>query len=165
VDLAGRSFGYVRGFAWADVEVGGTRFRFVTTHLESEGSEAAQAQAVELLAGPAAASADPVVIAGDLNSLADPPDPAYAVLTDAGFADTWRPEAGPGLTFGLSETVRDDQPSFERRIDYVLARGLRPEQLEQTPGEVTGDEPADRDPTTGLWPSDHAGVVVRLAIG
>jgi endonuclease/exonuclease/phosphatase family metal-dependent hydrolase len=165
VDLAGAAFGYVRGFAWADVEVGGTRLRFVTTHLESDSAEVARAQAVELLAGPAAASADPVVIVGDLNSLADPPDPAYAVLTDAGFADTWRPEAGPGNTFGLTERVRDDAPSFERRIDYVLARGLGPERLDQAQGEVTGDEPADRDPATGLWPSDHAGVVVRLAIG
>ncbi|HLL61437.1 MAG TPA: endonuclease/exonuclease/phosphatase family protein [Propionibacteriaceae bacterium] len=165
VDLAGATFGYVRGFAWADVGAGGTRFRFVTTHLESESPEVAQAQATELLAGPAAATAEPVVLVGDLNSVADPPDPAYAVLTDGGFADTWRPDAGPGLTFGLTETVNDHQPSFEWRIDYVLARGLTSQQLEQSQGEVTGDEPADRDPATGLWPSDHAGVVVRLAIG
>ena len=165
VDLAGAAFGYVRGFAWADVEAEGTRFRFVTTHLESQSPEVAQAQAVELLAGPATATADPTVVAGDLNSVADPPDPAYAVLTGGGFADTWRPEAGPGFTFGLTETVNDGQPSFERRIDYVLARGLSPEQLEQSRGEVTGDEPADRDAATGLWPSDHAGVVVTLAVG
>ncbi len=164
-DLAGASFGYVRGYAWADVEAAGTRFRFVTTHLESESPEVTQAQAVELLAGPAAATADPVVIAGDLNSDADPPDTAYAALTGAGFADTWRPDAGPGWTFGLTEAVDDAEPSFERRIDYVLARGLTSRQLEQSQGEVTGDEPPDRDPATGLWPSDHAGVVVRLAIG
>jgi len=164
-DLAGASFGYVRGFAWADVEVGGTRFRFVTTHLESGSPQVAQAQAVELLAGPAAETAEPVVLAGDLNSAADPPDPAYAVLAGGGFADTWGPEAGPGFTFGLTETVQDGEPSFERRIDYVLARGLGPQQLEQSQGEVTGDELADRDPATRLWPSDHAGVVVRLEIG
>ena len=29
-------------------------------------------------------------------------------------------------------------------------------------GEVTGDELGDRDSATGLWPSDHAGVVLRL---
>ena len=65
----------------------------------------------------------------------------------------------------MTETVQDREPSFERRIDYVLARGLSPEQLEQSQGEVTGDELADRDPATGLWPSDHAGLVMRLAIG
>ena len=165
VDLAGGQFGYVRGFAWADVEAGGTRFRFVTTHLESEDPAVTHAQAVELLTGPAAATAEPVVIAGDLNSDADPPDPAYAVLTGGGFGDTWRPEAGPGWTFGLTEAVDDAEPSFERRIDYVLVRGLPPRQLEQSRAEVTGDEPPDRDPATGLWPSDHAGLVVRLAIG
>jgi hypothetical protein len=25
-----------------------------------------------------------------------------------------------------------------------------------------GNDLADRDPSTGLWPSDHAGVVLRL---
>ena len=165
VDLAGSPFAFVRGFVWAGVEVGGTRFRFVTTHLESESSEVARAQAAELLSGPAVATTEPVVLAGDLNSAADPPDPAYAVLTDGGFADTWRTTAGPGFTFGLTETLADEVPSFERRIDYVLARGLPAGSLEQSSGETTGDESADRDPGTGLWPSDHAGLVMTLRIG
>ncbi len=165
VGLAGVVFGYHRGFVWADVEVGDRRFRFVTTHLESGSPEVAQAQAVELLALPVSATAEPVVLVGDLNAEADPPDPAYAVLTGAGFADTWPREAGPGATFGLTETVRDEGSSFERRIDYVLARGLSPQQLERSQGQLTGNQLADRDPATGLWPSDHAGVVVRLAIG
>jgi hypothetical protein len=29
-------------------------------------------------------------------------------------------------------------------------------------GEVTGDEPAAKDALTGLWPSDHAGVVLTI---
>ncbi len=66
VDLAGAAFAYVRGYVWAAVEVDGARFRFVTTHLESENPEVTQAQAVELLAGPAAATAEPVLIAADL---------------------------------------------------------------------------------------------------
>ena len=153
------------GTSGPHVEVDGARFRFVTTHLESENPEVTQAQAVELLAGPAAATAEPVLIAADLNAEAEPPDPAYAVLTGGGFADTWRPGAGSGFTFGLTETLKDAEPSFERRIDYVLARGLASGSLEQNQGEVTGDELGDRDPGTGLWPSDHAGVVARLAIG
>ena len=165
VDLAGGRFTYVRGYVWAAVEIGGAQFRFVTTHLESEDPAVTQAQSVELLTGSAAATAEPVVIAGDLNSDADPPDAAYAVLTGVGFADTWRPDAGSGATFGLTETLQDVGPSFERRIDYVLARGLASGSLEKNQGEVTGDELADRDPATGLWPSDHAGVVARLVIG
>ena len=115
---------YVRGYAWADVEAAGTRFRFVTTHLESENPEVTQAQAVELLAGPAAATAEPVVIAGDLNSDADPPDTAYAALTGVGFADTWRPDAGSGWTFGLTEAV-DDVGTQLRAADRLRA-GPRP---------------------------------------
>jgi hypothetical protein len=34
--------------------------------------------------------------------------------------------------------------------------------LEVDRGDITGDEVSDRDPATGLWPSDHAGVVLRL---
>lgn len=29
-------------------------------------------------------------------------------------------------------------------------------------GEITGEDPNDRDAASGLWPSDHAGVVLRL---
>ena len=75
VDLAGSPFAFVRGFVWADVEVAGTGFRFVTTHLESESPEVARAQAAELLAGPAVATTEPVVLAGDLNSAATRPTP------------------------------------------------------------------------------------------
>ena len=46
----------------------------------------------------------------------------------------------------------------------MLARGLPADQLAASRGEVTGDEPADRDPGTGLWPSDHAGVVTELPL-
>ena len=46
--------------------------------------------------------------------------PAAASPTPGG------PTPAPGFTFGLTETLDDAGPSFERRIDYVLARGLAP---------------------------------------
>ena len=73
---------------------------------------------------PAAATAEPVLIAGDLNSEADPPDPAYAVLTGGGFADTWRPDAGSGVTFGLTETA--DRRRAQLRAADRLRAGPRP---------------------------------------
>jgi hypothetical protein len=132
-----------------------------------------------LLAGAAADRPGLTVIACDCNSdppnqTASSPDPvppatAYSRLTGTGgFADTWvaqRSAAGPGFTFGFGEDLRDRAPHLSRRIDLVLARGLPPEQLAASRSEVTGDEPADRDPGTGLWPSDHAGVVVELPLG
>lgn len=158
VGLAGARFDYVRGYAWADVVRGDARFRFVTTHLESDSDEVTNAQAAELLAGPVAGTADPVVLACDCN--AGPTEAAYATLTGGGLADT---RSGPGgETFGLSETVDDETPSFERRIDHVLVRGLPLPEYAVT--DRTGEEPGDRDPATGLWPSDHAGVLARLPI-
>ena len=64
----------------------------------------------------------------------------------------------------MGESVNDPAARFRRRIDLVLARGLPAERLTGSRGEVIGDEPADRDPGTGLWPSDHAGVVVELPL-
>jgi len=168
VQLGGIPYRYLRGFAWADLRVGRTRLRFVTTHLEAESAEVTLAQADELLAGAAAGRPGLTVIACDCNSEPVPSNAAYARVTGAGFVDTWlaqEPAAGPGFTFGLGEDVRDPAAVFRRRIDLVLARGLPPERLAASRAEVTGDEPADRDPGTGLWPSDHAGVAVELPLG
>jgi hypothetical protein len=61
--------------------------------------------------------------------------------------------------------VNDETADFARRIDLVLARSASPGQIVADRVEITGDEPSDRDPTSQLWPSDHAGVVVELRIG
>ena len=45
------------------------------------------------------------------------------------------------------------------RIDFVLFRG----DFAVHSVEVVGDEPVDRTPS-GLWPSDHAGVVAQLEV-
>ena len=50
---------------------------------------------------------------------------------------------------------------FDHRIDLVLARTAAGGAAVDR-GTVTGNDVADRDPATGLWPSDHAGVVLRL---
>ena len=44
-------------------------------------------------------------------------------------------------------------------LEVVALRGL---DLKVQRGEVTGTSVTDRDPATGLWPSDHGGVVLRL---
>ena len=178
IDLGGIRYAYVRGFAWADLKIGRSHLRMVTTHLESESADLALAQAEELLTGVAADRSRTTVIACDCNSdrrdqTVHPPDSvppaaAYDRLTgNGGFADTWLaqgPGAGPGFTFGLGEGVDDATARFRRRIDLVLVRGLPPERLAASRGEVTGDELAERDQGTGLWPSDHAGVVTELPL-
>ena len=180
-DLGGARFAFVRGYAWVDVEVRGARFRFVTTHLESLSPEVALAQSQELLAGPAGPGPAPTVVVCDCNS--DPLDDrvrsgsgvaesaAYRALVDGGLADQWlgRSDAstdpGDGATALLSELVNDRAPALDRRIDLVLARGTDAVPVTAGPGAVVGDELPDRDPVTGLWPSDHAGVVLALRFG
>jgi hypothetical protein len=178
VKLADTTFRFVRGYAWADVVIGAAHIRFITTHLESQNSKVARAQAAELLDGPANASQS-LVITCDCNS--NPASPAahsaipigsgaaYRLITNEhGFADLWPQHpgrTGSGNTASLSELVNDGSAHFSRRIDLVLAKAAAPAEIVTSGAEVTGDEPSDRDPATKLWPSDHAGVVVQLQIG
>jgi endonuclease/exonuclease/phosphatase family metal-dependent hydrolase len=179
VQLGDTSFPFIRGYAWADVAVGSAKIRFVTTHLESRSSQLAEAQADELLNGPAGNTNLSTVIACDCNS--NPASPAarsglpigsgaaYRLITDGhGFTDLWLQQpgrAGPGNTAWLSELVNNDTARFNRRIDLVLAKSVPSTQIVAKRAEVTGDELSDRDPASKLWPSDHAGVVVELQIG
>jgi len=178
VKLADTTFRFVRGYAWADVVIGAAHIRFITTHLESQNSNVARAQAAELLAGSANASQS-LVITCDCNS--NPASPAahsaipigsgaaYRLITNEhGFADLWLQHpgrTGSGNTASLSELVNDGSAHFSRRIDLVLAKAATPAEIVTSGVKVTGDEPSDRDPATKLWPSDHAGVVVQLQIG
>jgi endonuclease/exonuclease/phosphatase family metal-dependent hydrolase len=179
IELVNTTFRFVRGYGWADVAVGSARMRFVNTHLESQSSQLARAQAEELLKGPAGNTSLPTVIACDCNS--NPASPAarsalpigsgaaYRLITqNHGFTDLWLQQPardGRGNTARLSELVNDETADFERRIDLVLARSASPGQIVADRVEVTGDELSDRDPTSQLWPSDHAGVVAELRIG
>lgn len=180
--VAGQSLSFIRGYNWADVRAGSKEFRFINTHLESQLSDVAYAQAGELLAGPAAAGDRPVILVCDCNS--DPlnasvkpgethghRDP-YDLLTGAGgFADEWLQfaPAQEGWTSGLSEFVNDTPEQaaerFDHRIDMVFAREADGSPMPVDEAAVTGRDPDERTaatPTGRLWPSDHAGVVVRL---
>jgi len=179
LSLAGLEASFVRGYNWVDVAHGsGRSFRFVNTHLEAFSSDLALAQAAELLAGPAGDPGRTTIIGCDcnsdpLNSSVKPTDPLrtphngpYNFITGpGGFTDlwlTWRP-ASEGWTSGLNETVDEPAPpSFDHRIDMIFARPAPGEQVRVIAGEVTGNESADKDPVTGLWPSDHAGVALTV---
>jgi endonuclease/exonuclease/phosphatase family metal-dependent hydrolase len=174
VPLAGKGMAFTRGFAWADVKIGAKKVRFINTHLEAFGSDHALAQAKELLAGPADEEGTTTIIACDCNS--DPLDSRlsngvehrapYDLIVDSGFTDEWlqwRP-AAEGWTSGLGELVNDATPAgFDHRIDMIFARTPSGKPLDVETGRVTGTQLADRDPLTGLWPSDHGGVVLTLS--
>jgi len=177
VNLAGLDFSVLRGYAWADLRKRGTLVRVITTHLESISSDLALAQARELLSGPGRADR-PMVIACDCNS--DPLNSnvkvgdhvahyePYRYITGSGWTDEWLQlpaSVGPGWTSGLSELVNDATPAgFDHRVDMIFGRGTPDVSIRASHGEVTGTTLAARDPGSGLWPSDHGGVVITLAL-
>jgi len=183
VTLAGQTASFIRGYDVVDVRAGVKRVRFINTHLESESSDVAYAQAAELLAGPAApgngwdtilacdCNSDPLnasVKPGETHAHQDP----YLLLTGAGgFHDEWLlfAPAQAGFTSGLSELVNDTPQAaaaeFNHRIDFIFGRRADGSPMPVLRAWVTGKDPADRTPPTPigrLWPSDHAGLVVEL---
>lgn len=151
----------VDGWTSVEAKVDGRRFLFVNAHLVDGVEDLQRAQLAELLAGPAASDL-PVVLVGDFNS-----DPAngYAPLVHAdavgaGWIDSWteaRP-GEPGLTWGHAALLDNAAADFAFRLDYVFhGAGLA-----ATAADILGEEASDR--SGGLWPSDHAGLVVDLTI-
>jgi endonuclease/exonuclease/phosphatase family metal-dependent hydrolase len=175
VTIAGATLNFTRGYDWVDVRAGATSFRFVNTHLEAFSSDLALAQASEMLQATTAAGRSTVIVcdcnSDPLNNSTKPFDHVphkapYDLIVGAGdFTDEWLQwaPASQGWTSGLSETVDDPTAAgFDHRIDMVFGRTASGGALGVDRGQVTGDEVGDRDPVTGLWPSDHAGVVLRL---
>ena len=175
VSVGGVPFLFIRGYNWADVKAGSMTVRVINTHLESASSDIALGQAMELMAGPAKSPHSTVVVcdcnSDPLNHTVKPGEtqqhsaPYDYITGPGGFTDEWlrwKP-ADQGWTSGLSELVNDPTAAgFDHRIDMVFARRAAGGGLPVDKGWVTGTKVSDRDPTTGLWPSDHGGVVLRL---
>jgi endonuclease/exonuclease/phosphatase family metal-dependent hydrolase len=177
IQIADKTLDFTRGYQWADVRSAAGRFRFINTHLEAFSSDIAFAQARELLER-AGDSRRTTILVCDCNS--DPVNgsvkedigdtqphwAAYWLITNRyDFFDTWLQWRQPqrGWTSGLTERVDDpDASNFDHRIDMVFARTGDGQRLDVVRGSTTGNRVAAIDPATGLWPSDHAGVVMRL---
>jgi hypothetical protein len=82
----------------------------------------------------------------------------YGAPLGVAFDDAWtlRPGRPPGLTCCQDADLRNPWPVLDERIDLVFSR----EAPTNVKANVVGNNPEDRTPS-GLWPSDHAGVVVR----
>jgi endonuclease/exonuclease/phosphatase family metal-dependent hydrolase len=155
-----------RGWVSVDAKAKGKKFRFVNTHLESFHPGFRAQQAGELVAPTGAVGSAPgkVVLVGDMNSdpnEAPPGNIAFNVLLSGGLIDTW-PAANPGdpgYTYGFSELVNDPSPVglFNQRIDHVMTKG----DIHVKRSRLIGLDPSNRT-ASGLWPSDHAGLVTTL---
>jgi endonuclease/exonuclease/phosphatase family metal-dependent hydrolase len=175
VEISGVTMDFSRGYQWVDVSGGGTSFRFVNSHFEAFSSDLALAQGMQVVSEATApdrttvfvcdCNSDPLLDAIKEHDTVAHQAPYDFITGPGGYTDQWLEwaDAEDGWTSGLSELVNDATAAdFDHRIDMIFTHTTDGRALEVDRGYITGDEVSDRDPETGLWPSDHAGVVVRL---
>ena len=141
----------------------GRAFRFVATHLDTVPAiQLAQVNELLLTAGDTTL---PVVFSGDFNATADssqdPTFATYQAVINSGFRDAWlqKHAPGPGFTCCQAPSLAIATSMLNHRIDLILDRG----RFGITDIHLIGDKLSDRT-ASGLWPSDHAGVVTTLEI-
>jgi len=69
------------------------------------------------------------------------------------------PATDPGFTCCFDALVTDENATLDSRIDLVVVD----KEVDAKWTDVVGEELSDMT-ASGLWPSDHAGVVARLKI-
>lgn len=149
----------------------GAKFRFVNTHLEAFGDpKIREAQAKEMFAeGGPLRSKGQVILVGDLNSglkhphnigeggggSGNPDDElAFKALKEFGMKDK-------GAVQSCCYPAAMDDPSFlfTHTVDHVLVKP----NIKRLKAFVTGNDVGEMTPS-GLWPSDHGGVVSKLKL-
>jgi len=156
-----------RGYIAVDAKVNGNTYRFVNTHLEPFLQEVQMAQAQQLLNDMSDETA-PVIMVGDFNSPA-PTGETYQFIEAQGFLDVWNRNIlnynPDGYTFGHESDLRNEEANFYERIDIIYVKNNQTYPVSPLLGPVfaivVGDEQFNRT-VSGLWPSDHGGVVARL---
>ena len=154
---------FTRGWASVDATVDGQSFRFVSTHLDTV-PLVQFAQAQELLAA-AGATTLPVIYAGDFNAAAndpsDPSFPTYQALIGAGLGDAWSTlhPGDPGFTCCEAQDLLNVDSTLTQRIDFALFTAP----FGVVDIHRVGISPFDKT-DTGLWPSDHAGLVATFVL-
>jgi endonuclease/exonuclease/phosphatase family metal-dependent hydrolase len=171
-DVAGVAIPADRGWLSVEAKVKGkgkkkgsrpkqSKFRFINTHLEAFGDPTIrEAQAKELVAGPLDTRKQ-VILVGDLNSgIARHNEPerpgddlAFRALAGFGMKDNG------AIQSCCYHSLFDPGAVFDHTVDHVLTKpGLK-----KIRAYVTGNDASERT-ASGLWPSDHGGVVSRLQL-
>ena len=149
--------------SWVSVDVTldkEDKVRVVSTHLEALSPFIQELQADELLNGPGNTDL-PVVFIGDFNSNPNRTETqTYTKVKDEGFIDVWTIKGkGTGFTCCQAEDLQNPVSSLTSRIDLVMFRG----DFKVKDIVLVGNLQNDRT-ISGLWPSDHAGVVATLKL-
>jgi hypothetical protein len=159
-----------RGWGYIDAQMNGTAFRFLTTHLEDGTNTLSpifalvQAlQAIQLMNGPAA-TAKPVIMAGDFNTVANNPSSptflTYLFILGNGFTDGWLRAHPflPGLTC-CQEDLTSSTSALTQRLDLVFARN----HISVLGAQLVGNH-LDTIPNVGIWQSTWAWTGVSFRI-
>ena len=147
-----------RGYVAIDATVSGNTYRVVNTHLESFAQEVRVAQMQELITDLDNETL-PMIMLGDFNTPA-PDGTAYQLLLSAGYVDVWQMDSeGTGYTCCQAKELQNEISEHRKRIDQIFVRNLELPTSVMT--YTVGDKPSERL-ASGLWPSDHAGVVAHL---
>lgn len=169
INVGGFPLQILRGWTSVVAHVARTEFRFVNTHLEVQAAAPIQVLQAQQLIGMLEPETRPVILVGDLNSAANVTQtPTYALLAESGYVDTWEQARrnDEGLTCCQDKDLSVEDAVFDQRLDLVLARGLRVAAANIVGGvhaDVVGEELEERT-DSGLWASDHAGVVTILRL-
>ena len=175
-------FPVYRGYAAVDATIGNETFRFVSTHLEVRGPESlfggqAQFKQAQELIDVLEGEELPIILVGDFNSAPDEgSDDTYNRITgtdpgEGGFVDLWtrglHGRWNTGVTCCQDEFLLNSPSELYERVDHVFLRnGLRnmPHGLYGAAVvDIIGDKEKDKT-VSGLWPSDHAGVVATMFV-
>jgi endonuclease/exonuclease/phosphatase family metal-dependent hydrolase len=145
-----------RGYAGIDGVVGGKRFRLIDPHPEAYSGDITGKELTELVRTAAKSRKRQTIIAGDLNSgpAVEGKTAGYKALTGAGFVDTGH----SAFTCCQAEKLDNPVSQLDQWIDHIVARP----RVKVLSSRVFGNRPADR--ISGLWPSDHAGVVAKIRL-
>lgn len=185
--LGGVTVEFTRGYNMIDVNVKGVDYRFVNTHLEVGGSEPFKSlQAVqmnELLQVVAATTLPdmPIIMLGDFNSAPGdqpfvsasgvpgldglPLVPPYLQAVGSGYIDLWttKKKQKDGFTCCFDDLVSDPDAQLYQRIDHIFF-DPKAREIEKVKIRTVGDSNADMTDTSGLYPSDHAGVYSKIKL-
>lgn len=139
----------------------GTTLDFVDTHLHHAVDDASvRAEQATVVVDWLGAISGPLVVVGDFN--ADPTEPTYRVMLDAGFrsASVEANGAEPPVTWPSGiQAPGMDVDGDPGCLDYIWVRG--PITVDSC--RLAFDRPAVGDPT--LFPSDHFGLSALVRIG
>jgi len=149
--------------SWVSVDVtfdNGDKVRVVSTHLEALSPVIQELQADELIDWSDNTHL-PIIFIGDFNSNAvGTGTKTYTKLKDVDFIDAWVIKGkGTGFTCCQADDLLNQNSSLTERIDLVMSRG----NFEVKDIGIVGNSQNDRT-ISGLWPSDHAGVVANLKL-